>query len=77
LAFLADYEAARGAPFTDGERRAAVSGLVAAMAYSARCEHPDRLTAVDTRPPAPPSAPIPAGGCLGTLSRHGERLLSS
>jgi hypothetical protein len=76
LAFLADYEAARGARFTDGEQVAALSGLVAAMAYSARCEHSDRLTAFGTRPPAPPAAPIPTDGCLGILSRHGERLLS-
>jgi hypothetical protein len=76
LAFLADYQAARGAAFTDGEHRAALSGLVAAMAYSARCEHSDRLTALGTRPPAPPATPIPAGGCLGILSRHGLRLLS-
>jgi hypothetical protein len=76
LAFLADYEAARGAPFTEGEHRAALTGLVAAMAYSARCEHSDRLTALGTRPPAAPAAPIPADGCLGILSHHGERLLS-
>jgi hypothetical protein len=75
LAFLTDYEAARGAPFSDRERRTALSCLVAAMAYSARCEHFDRLTALGTRPPAPPSAPIPENGCLGTLSRHGEQLL--
>jgi len=75
LAFVAEYEAARGAPFSDSERRAALSGLVAAMAYSARCEHSDRLTAFGTRPPAPSSAPIAEDGCLGILSRHGEWLL--
>jgi hypothetical protein len=77
LAFLADYEAARGAPFSNDARRAALSGLVAAMAYSARREHSDRLTAFGTRPPAPQSAPVPADGCLGILSRQGERLLST
>jgi len=77
LAFLADYEAARGAPFSNDARRAALSGLVAATAYSARCEHSDRLTAFGTRPPAPPAAPVPADGCLGILSRQGERLLST
>ena len=76
LAFLADYEAARGAPFSNRGRRTALSALVAAMAYSARCGHSDRLTAFGTRPPRPPSAPTPETGGLGILSRHGERLLS-
>ena len=77
LAFLEDYEAARDLPFSDDERRVARSALVAAMAYSARCEHSDRLTAFGTRRSAPPAAPVPANGCLGILSRHGEWLLSS
>jgi len=77
LAFLEDYEAARAVPFSERERHVARSGLVAAMAYSARCEHSDRLTAFGTRPPAPPAAPIRPNGCLGILSRHGERLLST
>jgi hypothetical protein len=41
LAFLADYEAARGAPFSDAERRSARAGLVYSAAYGARCEHSD------------------------------------
>jgi hypothetical protein len=77
LAFLEDYEAARAARFTQRDRRLAHCALVAAMAYSARCEHSDRLTAFGTRPPALPAAPIPPNGCLGILSRYGEWLLSS
>jgi len=46
------------------------------MAYSARCEHSDRLTAFGTRAPATPEAPIPADGRMGILLRHGERLLA-
>jgi Phosphotransferase enzyme family len=72
LAFLADYEAARGAPFSKRERRLARAGLVAAMAYSARCGHSDRLTACGTRPPRRPREPIPPDGIL---ARHGARLL--
>jgi hypothetical protein len=39
--------------FSNGELRAAHGALVATMAYSAHCEHPDRLTAFGTRPPRP------------------------
>jgi hypothetical protein len=38
-AFLADYEAARGAPFSPAERRAAGSACVYLLAYAARCHH--------------------------------------
>jgi hypothetical protein len=72
LAFLDDYEAARGAPFTEREQRLARAGLVAAMAYSARCGHSDRLTGWGSHPPRCPSEPIPPDGIL---ARHGERLL--
>ena len=75
LAFLDDYEAARGRPFTGSERRAARAALVAAMAYSARCGHSDRLTALGTRAPAVPATPVPPDSCLSILARHGERLL--
>jgi hypothetical protein len=44
LGFLDDYEAARGAAFTDAERRLARAALVAATAYGARCEHSDAMT---------------------------------
>jgi hypothetical protein len=39
LAFLGDYERARGAPFTAEERRAAEAACVYLIAYSARCHH--------------------------------------
>ncbi|MGI8593069.1 MAG: hypothetical protein ACR2ML_01640 [Solirubrobacteraceae bacterium] len=76
LAFLDAYEAARSVPFDRDQRRAAHSALVATMAYSARCEHSDRLTGDGTGPPMPAAAPIPADGYLGFLARHGELLLS-
>jgi hypothetical protein len=38
-AFLADYEQARGRPFTPEERRAAWAAAVYSRAYSARCTH--------------------------------------
>lgn len=41
LAFVADYEIARGRPFTVEERSAARASLVYTMAYTARCEHAD------------------------------------
>jgi hypothetical protein len=39
LAFVADYEAARLAPFSTGERRALMAAARYATAYTARCEH--------------------------------------
>jgi hypothetical protein len=39
LAFLDDYEAARGAPFAPAERRAAQAAAVYMAAYAARCLH--------------------------------------
>ena len=39
LAFIEDYEAARGAPFDDEERRAALGACVYLRAYAARCGH--------------------------------------
>jgi hypothetical protein len=38
-AFVADYEAARGRPFTPPERVAARTAYVFCTAYGARCEH--------------------------------------
>ncbi len=38
-AFLAEYERARGRPFTPEERRAAGASAVYALGYSARCTH--------------------------------------
>jgi hypothetical protein len=39
LAFVADYEAARRAPFSADERRALTAAARYATAYTARCEH--------------------------------------
>jgi len=75
LAFVADYEAARGAAFSRGERRVVYAALVAAVAYSARCEHADDLTAMGTRPPGPPPAAVPSGGFRALLASCGPALL--
>jgi hypothetical protein len=75
LAFIADYEAARGAAFSRGERRVVYAALVAAAAYSARCEHSDELTAMGTQPPGPPPAAVPPGGFRALLATCGPTLL--
>lgn len=38
-AFMAEYESARGTPFTSTERETAGAAAVYALAYTARCEH--------------------------------------
>ncbi len=67
LGFLADYEAARGAPFTRDERRSARAACVYAIAYTARCGH-----ALD-----PDETEDRAGGrsFRGLLARHAADLL--
>jgi hypothetical protein len=75
LAFIADYEAARGAPFSADERRTAVAALVATMAYSARCEHADALTYTGTAPVQPAPQCVPADGYCGFLAMHASSLL--
>lgn len=61
LAFLDDYQQARAARFSDGERRVAMAALVLAMAYGARCQHSDLLTDYGTSP-AQPTLPAPTDG---------------
>jgi hypothetical protein len=39
--FVADYEAARGAPFTDAEREVLRAAQIWVTAYGARCQHSD------------------------------------
>jgi hypothetical protein len=75
LAFIAEYEDARGGPFTAGERDTAIAALVYTLAYSARCVHSDVLTDMGRRPvrPAPPL--VGAADFRGLLARHGARLL--
>jgi len=40
-AFVSDYEAARGNAFTPDEHDVLAAGMVASLAYGARCEHAD------------------------------------
>jgi hypothetical protein len=77
LAFVADYEEARGGPFTAAEHRAARASLVYRMAYSARCGHSDAMTDMGRRPPRPlPSAEPPPGTGGAFLAAHAAELLS-
>jgi hypothetical protein len=77
LAFVADYEQARGAPFTAAEHRVARASLVYMMAYSARCRHSDVLTDMGRRPPRPSSSPeIQEGTGQAFLAAHAAELLS-
>ena len=75
LAFLDDYEAARGAPFSSAERRAAIAALIAMMAYAARCEHADVLTDWSSAPARPAPRCVPADSYRGFLAMHGPELL--
>lgn len=61
-AFVAEYESARGTPFTGAEREAAGAAAVYALAYTARCEH-----CLGGRAP---------GNALDALATHGEELFS-
>ena len=45
-AFIRDYEAARGQPFTREERETADAASLFALAYKARCEHSDSTLGV-------------------------------
>jgi hypothetical protein len=77
LAFIADYEAARGAPLARAEHAAARAALVYAMAYTARCAHSDHLTDMGTAPARPERAAAPAspGSPRAFLLAHAEALL--
>jgi hypothetical protein len=77
LAFVADYEQARGAPFTGAEHRVARASLVYRMGYSARCGHSDAMTDMGRRPPRPGSSPeIREGTGQAFLAAHAAELLS-
>lgn len=65
LAFVREYEAARGRPFTAGERRMVSAGATAALAYTARCEHAL----------FPQEQNYPAGSCRAILARYGNGFL--
>ena len=61
-AFVSEYEAARGTPFTSAERETAGAAAVYALAYTARCEH-----CLGSRAP---------GNALDALATHGEELFA-
>jgi len=56
VAFIAEYETARPAPFSKEERLVARASLVYAMAYTARCEHSDALLMPWGEPQTPPDS---------------------
>ena len=75
-AYVADYEAARGAPFAADERRMLDASLVYTMAYTARCEHSDAVLDFGRRArPAAPPATVPEGGARAFLAAHAAELL--
>jgi hypothetical protein len=77
LAFVSDYEEARGARFSAAEPRVARASLGYMMAYSARCGHSDALTDMGRRPPRPGSSPeIQEGTGQAFLAAHAAELLS-
>lgn len=61
-AFVSEYEAARGQPFTAAERETLGAAAVYALAYTARCEH-----CLGRREP---------GNALAALAGHGEELFA-
>jgi hypothetical protein len=68
VAFVADYEAARGTPFTPAERRTVGASCAYSLAYSSRCSH-----ALDPRPGR--TTGFPPGNWRDSLDRFGEHLL--
>ena len=58
-AFVADYEAARGARFGVDERRVVAASCVYSIAYTARCGH---ALAPERGPPSRPLEPAATGG---------------
>ena len=70
LAFVADYEHARGQPFTKVERDALDAANLAAIAYGARCQHSDNQLRPDI-------AANSHGGYLRLLKQRGPRLFSA
>jgi hypothetical protein len=75
LAFVADYETARGVEFSTNELQTVRAALVDAMAYTARCEHSDALTDFGGRPPPVPRGEAPDGSARAFLRTHGHELL--
>jgi len=67
-AFIEDYEAARGRPFSAPERAVANASLVYTMGYTARCQHSDAVTGFAT-------GPSNAGSAADFLADHAGELL--
>ena len=65
-AFIAEYEAVRGSPFTKAERTTLAAAATYAIAYSARCENCLEYGA----------ATFPEGNYCEALARHGEAFLA-
>lgn len=69
LAFIADYQTARGAAFSRAEGRAARAAFISTMAYTARCEHSDATRGDVTT--------VPDGSARAFLTAHAHALLPS
>jgi hypothetical protein len=77
LGFIADFEAARDAPFDARERRLARAGLVDALSYISRCEHSDQATGFGTHAAQPVAwGDFPADSARALLAAHGHDLLA-
>jgi hypothetical protein len=68
-AFVRDYEAARGTPFTDSQREALDAANLALMCYGARCQH--SLVVLDPEIGAPDGA-----WWIGALRARPERVFA-
>lgn len=68
--FVADYEAARGRPFDDGERELLDAANLAHLAYGARCQHADLVASTGFGG----STDV---GFLRLLRQRGERFLAT
>jgi hypothetical protein len=77
LAFVREYEDARGSAFESAEREVVEAALAYAMGYTARCEHSDALSAFGRRRPAPPpsSPAVPPGSARAFLAANAAQLL--
>ncbi len=69
IAFIGEYELARGMPFSPEERQVTRAALVYAMAYAARCEQSDALRMPWGEAQAPPD------GARAFLVAHATELL--
>jgi hypothetical protein len=77
LAFVSDYEQARGRPFDEEERTVLRASLTYSMAYTSRCEHSNALTDFGRRPPARVIPEIPPGSARAFLRSHAAELLGA